>query len=758
MGTRAHSSLWLSLVISLGLGLAAGCNWDSNGSTDGFSAGSGGSSGSGGGSGNTGNASNTGNTGNTGGSLSTVPALSSPGPDARGLSLEPLLVWRDWPGIGNLSFDVQVATDTGFVALVHDQSGLSGLSFRATGLSASSTYHWRVRSRHGGTLSPWSARRSFATGAATAPRPVIYQLVVRHFGNTTGANQTDGDIATNGVGKFADIDERALERLRALGITHVWLTGIPQQATATDYSAYGQPADDPDILKGRAGSFYAVKDYFDTCPDYATDPAARMSELGALIGRIHGAGMKVLIDLVPNHVARSYDSDLQPSSNFGSNDDQSLFFDTGNNFFYLAGGQPLVLPSTSWTFPGMNGGFAPENGQPGATARVTGNNSITHTPSAFDWYETVKLNYGYDFSTGTASYTPIPSTWTLVDQIIAYWQNLGVDGFRCDFAHYVPLEFWEWAIANAKARAACFFVAEAYEGTGDAVPGFSLQALCEKGFDAVYDDGTYDSLKRIYSGTGDKNTLDATLGGVNDYMRSRLLRYLENHDERRIASPVVSGGSPDDSGFGSIAAGPHLAPIAYLVGSGPLLVYNGQTVGATGAGTEGYDGDNGRTSIFDYWRIPALSAWVNNGAFDGGQLSDAQREGHEYYRRILALAQHPLVLAERYYGLDFANNGDPDYPGGLYTFVRYAPGGGELLLVVANWALTGSSGKVRVTQDLAEVLAGLPLNVQVSRIFDETGDNAMVPVASLSRDALINDGFPVDVPNQATRVYLIAAP
>ena len=276
------------------------------------------------------------------------------------------------------------------------------------------------------------------------PRPVIYQLVVRTFGNTNGTNEWNGDMATNGVGKLVHVDERALAALGELGVTHVWLTGLLQQATNTDHSGAGQPADDPDVLKGKAGSFYAVRDYYDVCPDYALDPARRMEELEALVDRIHAADMRVIIDLVPNHVARTYHSDIHPERDFGIDDDKSVFFSPSNNFFYLVDppGQVLTLPEPShWPRPeGGDGTVDAEDGEPGDVPRVTGNNVTSPSPSESDWYETVKLNYGFDFTTGETAYDPVPDTWLKMDQIIAYWQEKGVDGFRCDFAHYVPVE------------------------------------------------------------------------------------------------------------------------------------------------------------------------------------------------------------------------------------------------------------------------------------------------------------------------------
>ncbi|MGM0559231.1 MAG: alpha-amylase family glycosyl hydrolase, partial [Myxococcota bacterium] len=441
------------------------------------------------------------------------------------------------------------------------------------------------------------------------PRPVIYQLVVRLFGNVKGENQYDGDLVTNGVGKFAHVNDKALDSLEDLGATHIWLTGVLQQATATDYPNIDQRADDPDVLKGKAGSFFAVKDYFDVSPDYALNPANRIEEFEALVDRIHAHDMKVVIDFVPNHVARTYDSDIKPDLSFGADDDPTTFYDPQNNFFYLVDppGQSLSLPAPDhWDRPpGADGTIEQEDNDgtpPGDVPRVTGNNQATASPSVNDWYETVKLNYGYDFTDGTANYDPIPDTWKKMDAVLAYWQELGVDGFRCDFAHLVPMEAWRWLIEQARERdPEVYFFAEAYL-TGQAVPGFSFSNMVQVGFDAVYDDATYDTVKGIFCCGKWASDLEEQLPG--DFMFDKALRYAENHDERRIASPLVEGDNPDDSGFGSMEAGKPVSALLYLLGSGPLLVYNGQTVGEPAAGVEGFSGDDGRTTIFDYWTMP----------------------------------------------------------------------------------------------------------------------------------------------------------
>src|ERR1700712_5334449 len=95
---------------------------------------------------------------------------------------------------------------------------------------------------------------------------IIYQLLPRLYGNTKQVNKFYGSIEENGVGKFNDINEKALQEIKKMGFTHVWFTGVIEHATMTDYSAYVIKPDDPDIVKGRAGSPYAIKDYYDVDP------------------------------------------------------------------------------------------------------------------------------------------------------------------------------------------------------------------------------------------------------------------------------------------------------------------------------------------------------------------------------------------------------------------------------------------------------------------------------------------------------------
>lgn len=408
-------------------------------------------------------------------------------------------------------------------------------------------------------------------------RPRIYQLLVRLFGNTNERRKANGTLLENGVGKFADISDSALSGIRQMGFTHIWLTGVLEQMTATDYSEFGAPADDPDLLKGLAGSPYAVKDYFDVSPDYAIDPGKRLEEFKAVVDRIHRHQMKVIIDFVPNHVARSYSSDVKPGLSFGALDDKTHFFHPLNNFFYLrptdAGGPPLRLPtvrdgvavSPTCQILGSCDGLFPAETENG---RVTGNNVVSWAPSITDWYETVKLNYGYDFTTGERRYqhgdardVPHPNTWEKMNAILAYWQSFGVDGFRCDMAHMVPPEFWNWAIGQARRRdSQVWFMAEAYDNDPAKVhsgnpllqslndhQGNVMFDLLSAGFNAVYDDPSYKALKSLYDGPGWANDLDRSF--PHPFIFHNSLRYSENHDEVRLAANEWGRGRCWKSGF-----------------------------------------------------------------------------------------------------------------------------------------------------------------------------------------------------------------
>lgn len=540
---------------------------------------------------------------------------------------------------------------------------------------------------------------------ALMERVRIYQLFVRLFGNTIETGEPNGSLLENGVGKFNHINEAALVSLKEMGFTHIWLTGVFPQATSTDHSEIGKPADDPDLLKGLAGSPYAIKDYFDVCADYAENPANRLEEFKALLGRIHQAGLKALIDFVPNHVARSYRSTVMPGLDFGATDDRTKFFDPGNNFYYLTPGNdgpPLRLPTLRNGEPvsptckvagiSCDGFFDGEK----EFGRVTGNNAATWSPSSNDWYETVKLNYGWDFTTGRRAFptenspdTPVPDTWTKMDRVIDHWQSMGVDGFRCDMAHMIPQEFWAWVIARARERHSCvYFLGEAYDNDPAKVPSLTdgnvLLALLKAGFNAVYDHPAYQTLKRIHDGPSWANDLDSVAAEPEIFARAA--RYAENHDEVRVCSGGNWGGT-------GMKGGRVVSAILYGLSRGPVILYNGQEVGETGSGNAGFCQDHSRTTIFDYWSMPELLKWVNDHRYDGGKLSNEQKENRAFYKTLLNLIGQPAFSNGAFLPLNPANNSnlrfgsvEADAAGGhwMYAFLRHDNESGQRFLVVAN--------------------------------------------------------------------------
>ncbi|MGZ3755622.1 MAG: alpha-amylase family glycosyl hydrolase [Mucilaginibacter sp.] len=504
---------------------------------------------------------------------------------------------------------------------------------------------------------------------------IIYQLLPRLFGNTNTRNKVYGSIEENGVGKFNDITNKALLQLKDMGFTHMYYTGVIEHASMTDYSQYGIKVDDPDVVKGRAGSPYAIKDYYDVDPDLAVDVKNRMNEFEALIKRTHENGLKVIIDFVPNHVARTYASDSHPTGvrDFGQDDDKTQAFSAKNDFYYLPG-QPFVVP------PGYNpggDGFSStlKDGKfDEVPAKVTGNNAFTATPGINDWFETIKLNYGVDYLNGHKThFDPVPPLWNKMYDILDFWTNKGVDAFRCDMVEYVPFEFWGWVITKLKAKHPnLLFIGEAYN-TGEYHNYINIGK-----FDYLYDKvGLYDAIRRLVTNQPNATTWDINSVWNNDTrgIDEHMLRFMENHDEQRIASRAFAG----DAYYGV----PGMLVTATLA-TGPVMVYAGQEVGEPASGAEGFGGDDGRSSIFDYWGVPELQKWVNNGQFDGGQLSQSQRQLHTFYHRLLNTVKSNEALSNgKFYELMLANEHQPGFNNRIYMYLRYTDN--QRVLVICNF-------------------------------------------------------------------------
>ena len=460
---------------------------------------------------------------------------------------------------------------------------------------------------------------------------IIYQVLPRLFGNSKTTNKFNGTIEENGCGKFNDFTVKALSEIKSLGITHVWYTGVIEHATKTDYSAYGIKKDHPGVVKGNAGSAYAIKDYYDVDPDLAVDVENRMLEFENLVKRTHQANLKVIIDFVPNHVAREYYSDAKPKGvvDLGEGDNSDWAFSPLNNFYYLP-----------------NFGFSPQFDAQGYSefpAKSTGNDHFTASPSYNDWYETIKLNYGVNYLEGQRTqFDPIPDTWYKMRDILLFWASKNVDGFRCDMAEMVPVEFWNWAIEQVKvAYPAVIFIAEVYDP-------YKYRNYLENGkFDYLYDKvGLYDMLRNIisrnYAAREITFTWQALIG-----IENKMLNFLENHDEQRIGSGFFSG-----SGLYSQPA----MIVAATLTQAPVMIYFGQELGELGMDCEGYSGMDGRTTIFDYWGVKSIQNWANNGKFDGGLLNEDQKNIREFYKKLLNITLEEKAITDGLmFDVEYAN-------------------------------------------------------------------------------------------------------
>ncbi len=502
-------------------------------------------------------------------------------------------------------------------------------------------------------------------------KPVIYQLIVRLAGNSNTKTMPFGTMIENGCGKFNDLSLHFLRTLSSFGITHIWLTGIIEHSTCTDYTRFGIMADNPLVVKGIAGSPYAIKDYYDVCPDLACSVGNRMQEFEALIERCGKAGLKPVIDFVPNHVARQYYSDQIPAGieTLGQNDQKDLGFCPNNNFYYIPK-QALCLPPEVFKLKyvkQINHAAFEEN-----PAKVTGNDQFGPSPAFTDWYDTVKLNYGVDYLGGNAThFDPIPDTWIKMTDILHFWASKGVCGFRCDMAEMVPVEFWEYAISSLKEKyPEIIFIAEIYN------PHAYRPYIEKGGFDYLYDKvGFYDTMREILCGGLPADGLTSVwqkLEGLDGYM----LRFMENHDEQRIASRHFAGNPW--SGIPAMA-------VAATMHQGPLLIYFGQELGEAALGTAGFSGNQGRTTIFDYYHVPTFSKWFNKGKCNTQLLSEEQNVLKNEYANILKLCSDQVINSGQFYDLMWYNHHlKTTGQNHVYAYLRWSPLG--IYVIAVNFS------------------------------------------------------------------------
>ncbi|RUA06552.1 MAG: alpha-amylase [Flavobacteriia bacterium] len=524
---------------------------------------------------------------------------------------------------------------------------------------------------------------------------VIYQVFTRLFGNTNTTNKPWGTIEENGVGKFNDFTSKALQEIKKLGITHIWYTGVLHHATVTDYTKYGISNDHPDVVKGRAGSPYAVKDYYQVDPDLAEDPAKRMEEFEQLIDRTHKAGLKMLIDIVPNHVARKYEGMNNPEgiSDFGAGDDTTLVYKKNNNFYYVVG-EPFKVPEWREGYIPLGGVNVPDDRGEyiEIPAKWTGNGSRRAQPDFYDWYETVKINYGIspegvkDFDELPEDYAQkgyeehynfwkereVPDSWKKFRDIALFWLDKGVDGFRYDMAEMVPVEFWSFMNSSIKMKKKdAFLLAEVYN------PDLYRPFIFLGKMDYLYDKvAFYDSLKHIVKGYGWTDHIPKVQEEMAD-IEHQMLHFLENHDEQRL---------PCDDFARFAENGKPAMVVSATISTSPTMIYFGQEVGEPALEKAGF-GSPTRTSIFDYIGVPHHQRWLNDNNFDGGQLSEKERDLRSFYKSLLNFTVNSSALTGNYREIHYYNREHTqNYNHRVFSYVRWSDE--EKLIVVSNFDIS----------------------------------------------------------------------
>ena len=541
---------------------------------------------------------------------------------------------------------------------------------------------------------------------------IIYQVFTRLFGNRNTTRKECGTIAENGSGKFNDFDSKTLKTIKKLGVSHIWYTGVIRHATQTNYSQYGIPSQSATVVKGKAGSPYAICDYYDVDPDLAVNVEKRMDEFDKLVVRTHKAGLKVMIDFVPNHVAREYKSICKPEGieDLGANDDKSQGFCPQNNFYYCPGChfEPSFDKGDYDEYP----------------ARATGNDHFDNHPGINDWYETVKLNYGVDYWTRFGHFSPVPDTWDKMVEILLFWASKGIDGFRCDMAEMVPAAFWDYATAKVKTQYPhIVFMGEVYNPS-------EYRNYINSGFDWMYDKvGMYDAMRAVICGQAPAHILTGAWQSVDD-IKDHMVYFLENHDEQRIASDFFAGSAI--KGLPGMVA-------SVLMKSSPFMLYAAEEYGEKGMDKEGFSGKDGRTTIFDYWSVDTLCR------AEADALNEEERLVFAVHEKTLQIARKEKAVDGDFYDLMYVNPSSENFNNEKqFAFLRKKDN--ELLIVVVNFDDMDVNIQVRIPSHAFEYLAIPEKKYKAKDLL--SGDEQDIV---LSNDGLV----PMSLASRGSRVWKI---
>ena len=295
----------------------------------------------------------------------------------------------------------------------------------------------------------------------------------------------------------------------------------------------------------------------------------------------------------------------------------------------------------------------------------------------------------------------------------------GVDGFRYDMAQMVPVEFWSYMNSAIKmVKPDAFLLSEIY------VPEMYHDYIFKGKMDYLYDKvELYDTLKNIIIGSGSTDHLPVIFEGQKE-IAHHMLHFMENHDELRLASPAFAGDA---------AAGKPAMVVSATATSAPVMVYFGQEVGEKGAGNPGF-GNPWRTTIFDYWGVTSHQRWMNEGKFDGGQLSGTEQSLRDFYHHLLNFKSKSEVLTGEYGDIHRYNREhSPGYTNRIFSFLRWK--GKNRLLVLSNF-----DRQETIAFELqipSELVGEMQLRPKIYKLRDQLGTDSQFELMVTDSSAMV---------------------
>ena len=294
-----------------------------------------------------------------------------------------------------------------------------------------------------------------------------------------------------------------IPQLKELGVKIIWVMPIfpisqtKRKATGGDDSKFASEMPAAEQHK-YLGSYYAVSDFKKVNPEFGT-----IEDFRNLVKTAHENGIYVILDWVPNHTGWDH------------------VWIKNHPEYYTQNAKGEIIDPVN-----------PETGK------------------SWGWTDVADLNY--DNQNLRAEMTADMMHWI---------KNEDIDGFRCDVAGNVPLDFWQQAIPQLRKQKSIFMLAEAWE------PALLKNNL----FDMAYGWDGHHTMNKIAQGKETVKQFDAYIEKINkDYEANDILmNFVDNHDENSWNGTIKSR-------LGEAEAA--MTTLSYLMPGMPL-VYSGNEYG-----------------------------------------------------------------------------------------------------------------------------------------------------------------------------------